>query len=101
MWARSGSPSSTHIWCVEKRIEDLNLCYLLSGCFTLLVCVCEFNCECHLYNAALAAYERSCALSDSADGDDLPGLLVNWGVGLTTAASCVAVRFGAVRSYKF
>jgi hypothetical protein len=42
--------------------------------------------------AALAAYEKSCAMSDSADGDDLPGLLANWGVGLTTAAGCVPVR---------
>ena len=32
------------------------------------------------------AYERSCALSDSAHGDDLPGLLCNWGCGLLAVA---------------
>ena len=32
--------------------------------------------------AGLAAYERSCSLTDSAAGDSLPDLLHNWGVGL-------------------
>lgn len=31
-------------------------------------------------------------MSSSSDGDDLPGLLVNWAVGLTTASKCVEVR---------
>lgn len=31
---------------------------------------------------ALQAYERSCSLCDSSAGDDLPGLLHNWGAGL-------------------
>lgn len=34
----------------------------------------------------LEAYERSCALCDSSQGDDLPGLLCNWGSGLLSAA---------------
>ena len=39
------------------------------------------------YRQALQAYERSCSLSDSQQGDDLPGLLHNWGVGLHSLAS--------------
>lgn len=35
-----------------------------------------------MFSRALQAYEHSCALSDSSNGDDLPGLLYNWGVGL-------------------
>ena len=35
---------------------------------------------------ALRAYERSCSLSDSSQGDDLPGLLCNWGSGLLAIA---------------
>lgn len=32
---------------------------------------------------ACASYQQSTALSSSEDGDDLPGLLCNWGTGLT------------------
>ncbi|KAK9821851.1 hypothetical protein WJX74_004939 [Apatococcus lobatus] len=39
------------------------------------------------YKEALQAYEHSCSLSDSQQGDDLPGLLHNWGVGLHSFAS--------------
>lgn len=35
-----------------------------------------------VFQQALEAYCRSCTLSDSEQGDDLPGLLQNWGVGL-------------------
>ena len=35
-----------------------------------------------VYGEAMAAYGRACMLSSSEDGDDLPGLLNNWGVGL-------------------
>lgn len=35
-----------------------------------------------LYNGARQAYDRACSLSSSDQGDDLPGLLHNWGVGL-------------------
>ena len=35
---------------------------------------------------AIRAYERSCSLSDSSQGDDLPGLLCNWGSGLLAIA---------------
>ena len=31
-------------------------------------------------------YDRACSLCDSTAGDDLPGLLTNWGVGLHTIA---------------
>ncbi|KAG1656018.1 hypothetical protein FOA52_005646 [Chlamydomonas sp. UWO 241] len=37
--------------------------------------------------SALQSYERSCSLCDSTQGDDLPGLLCNWGSGLLAAAS--------------
>lgn len=39
------------------------------------------------FREALQAYEHSCSLSDSQQGDDLPGLLHNWGVGLHSFAS--------------
>ena len=35
-----------------------------------------------VYGEAMAAYGRACMLSSSEEGDDLPGLLNNWGVGL-------------------
>ncbi|KAF8069466.1 COQ3 [Scenedesmus sp. PABB004] len=38
------------------------------------------------FQAALGSYEASCSLTDSSAGDDLPGLLHNWGVGLHTIA---------------
>lgn len=45
---------------------------------------------------AEAAYRRACELSDSADGDDLPGLLCNWSCGLRSASQHVPVS-GAAR----
>jgi hypothetical protein len=42
--------------------------------------------------AALQAYEQACSLTDSTDGDDLPGLLANWGTGLVTVAQHTMVR---------
>ncbi|GFR51857.1 hypothetical protein Agub_g14327 [Astrephomene gubernaculifera] len=41
------------------------------------------------FSGALAAYEAACALSDSEQGDDLPGLLCNWGAGLLSMAGCL------------
>ena len=35
-----------------------------------------------VYGQAMAAYAKACSLCSSEDGDDLPGLLHNWGVGL-------------------
>ena len=35
-----------------------------------------------VYGEAMSAYGRACMLSSSEEGDDLPGLLNNWGVGL-------------------
>lgn len=35
-----------------------------------------------VYGEAMAAYSKACQLSSSEEGDDLPGLLNNWGVGL-------------------
>jgi tetratricopeptide (TPR) repeat protein len=40
----------------------------------------------HYFNLAKQAYQRSCSLSSSENGDDLAGLLLNWGSGLLTAA---------------
>lgn len=44
------------------------------------------------FREAIDAYSQSCGLSDSRKGDDLPGLLENWGIGLVTASKCVEVR---------
>ena len=41
---------------------------------------------------AMAAYQRACGLSDAADGDDLPGLLLNWARGLLAAAQQAQAR---------
>ena len=38
-----------------------------------------------IYSDAMTQYDKSCSLSSSDDGDDLPGLLNNWGVGLHSA----------------
>jgi hypothetical protein len=46
---------------------------------------------------ALQCYARACGACDSARGDDLPGLLHNWGVGLYTAASRLAPQVLAVQ----
>ena len=45
-----------------------------------------------LYRDAMQAYNRACSLSSSENGDDLPGLLHNWGSGLHSAGSHVQVR---------
>lgn len=44
------------------------------------------------FGSALEAYQASCSLSDSSAGDDLPGLLHNWGVGLHTISKQAQVR---------
>ncbi|KAG2442009.1 hypothetical protein HYH02_009801 [Chlamydomonas schloesseri] len=41
------------------------------------------------FAAALAAYESACSHTDSSQGDDLPGLLCNWGAGLLSMAGCL------------
>ena len=40
------------------------------------------SCVGAIYGEAMAAYGKACQLSSSEEGDDLPGLLNNWGVGL-------------------
>lgn len=45
-----------------------------------------------LCGQAIQAYQRACGLSDAADGDDVPGLLVNWGSGLLAMAQQAQVR---------
>lgn len=40
------------------------------------------SCTGAVYGQAMAAYAKACSLCSSEDGDDLPGLLHNWGVGL-------------------
>ena len=44
------------------------------------------------YEEAMRAYERACQLSASEAGDDLPGLLHNWGVGLHSLGTHAQVR---------
>jgi hypothetical protein len=44
------------------------------------------------FASALECYQASCSLSDSSAGDDLPGLLHNWGVGLHTISKQALVR---------
>lgn len=50
-----------------------------------------------LFGEAMAAYQRACGLSDAADGDDVPGLLLNWSRGLLAMAQQAQVsgRAGA------
>jgi tetratricopeptide (TPR) repeat protein len=43
-----------------------------------------------LFDRAFETYHRACQLSSSDNGDDLPGLLLNWGGGLATAAGLAA-----------
>ena len=38
------------------------------------------------YSQAMQAYDRACSMTSSEQGDDLPGLLHNWGVGLRSMA---------------
>ena len=38
------------------------------------------------YSQAMVAYSKACSMSSSDQGDDLPGLLHNWGVGLRSLA---------------
>ena len=45
-----------------------------------------------LYSVAMAAYGKACMLSSSEEGDDLPGLLNNWGVGLHSQGTHAKVR---------
>ena len=45
-----------------------------------------------LYSEAVAAYGKACMLSSSEEGDDLPGLLNNWGVGLHSQGTHAKVR---------
>jgi hypothetical protein len=47
------------------------------------------------FAAALECYQASCALSDSSAGDDLPGLLHNWGVGLHAISKQAQVHSAA------
>lgn len=52
-----------------------------------------------LYRKAMQAYNRACSLSSSENGDDLPGLLHNWGSGLHSAGSHVQVRLHLTGSH--
>ena len=44
------------------------------------------------YEQGMEAYATACSLSSSEQGDDLPGLLHNWGVGLRVMAEHTLVR---------
>jgi hypothetical protein len=44
------------------------------------------------YREAMAAYRRACSMSSSEEGDDLPGLLYNWGVALHSLGTHTRVR---------
>ena len=43
------------------------------------------------YGKAMEAYNNACSTSSSEAGDDLPGLLHNWGVGLHSAGTHLQV----------
>lgn len=47
-----------------------------------------------LYGQAMDAYRHSCELSSSENGDDLPGLLLNWSVALLSMAKHAQVLPG-------
>lgn len=53
-----------------------------------------------VYGEAMAAYGRACMLSSSEEGDDLPGLLNNWGVGLHSLGTHAKVRSHQGQSWK-
>ena len=46
----------------------------------------EGNASRQAYNQAMEAYSVACSMTSSEQGDDLPGLLHNWGVGLRSMA---------------
>ncbi|GIL52179.1 hypothetical protein Vafri_8116 [Volvox africanus] len=49
------------------------------------------------FMAAMSSYETACSMCDSSQGDDLPGLLCNWGSALRSLAGCLqdpAARLG-------
>ena len=50
------------------------------------------------YQKGMEAYATACSLSSSEQGDDLPGLLHNWGVGLRSMAEHTPVRPSSVAS---
>ena len=43
------------------------------------------------YGKAMEAYSNACSMSSTEAGDDLPGLLHNWGVGLHSAGTHLEV----------
>ena len=51
------------------------------------------SCVAAVYGEAMAAYSKACMLSSSEEGDDLPGLLFNWGVGLHSLGTHAKVLF--------
>ncbi|GIL83568.1 hypothetical protein Vretimale_10376 [Volvox reticuliferus] len=49
------------------------------------------------FMAGMSSYEAACSMCDSSQGDDLPGLLCNWGSALRSLAGCLqdpAARLG-------
>ncbi|GIM05965.1 hypothetical protein Vretimale_10376 [Volvox reticuliferus] len=44
------------------------------------------------FMAGMSSYEAACSMCDSSQGDDLPGLLCNWGSALRSLAGCLQVR---------
>ena len=53
-----------------------------------------------VYGEAMAAYSKACMLSSSEEGDDLPGLLNNWGVGLHSLGTHAKVTSRKSKSIK-
>lgn len=51
------------------------------------------------YGKAMEAYSNACSTSSSEAGDDLPGLLHNWGVGLHSAGTCLQVTLITIRAF--
>ena len=52
------------------------------------------------YSQAMDAYETACSMSSSDAGDDLPGLLHNWGVGLYSMGTHLRVRQQSLSVYQ-
>lgn len=51
------------------------------------------SCMGSVYGEAMAAYGKACSLCSSEEGDDLPGLLYNWGIGLHSLGSHAEVCY--------
>lgn len=72
----------------RQACPDFLACWYLSHTDRLWPAVLGLS----LPQAAVQSYESSCSMTDSSAGDDLPGLLHNWGVGLHTISKHAQAR---------